>query len=61
MRDWLIRFLGGTPPMTESEEREALAKDLGKIVRKVERMVKSFPHIPTKVIATEIERAIVKE
>lgn len=47
--------------MTESEEREALAKDLGKIVRKVERMVKSFPHIPTKVIATEIERAIVKE
>lgn len=61
MRDWLIKILGGTPPMTEDEAKVALEKDLGKIVRKVERMVKSFPHIPTKLIVTEIERAIVKE
>jgi len=61
MRDWIIKWLGGTPPLTEEEKREALNQDLGKIVRKVERMVKSFPHVPPKLIVAEIERALVKE
>lgn len=61
MRDWMIKWLGGTPPLTEAEVRAALDRDLAKIVRKVERMVRSFPHIPSKLIVAEIERALVKE
>ena len=61
MRDWLIKILGGTPPMTEEEAQAALNQDLSKIIRKVKRMVKSYPHISPKLIVTEIERAIVKE
>lgn len=61
MRNWLIKALGGTPPLTEAEAKAAMDADLSKIVRKVLRMVKSFPHVPPKLIALEIERAIVKE
>lgn len=61
MRDWIIKLLGGPPPMTEAEAKAVLDHDLRKIVRKVERMIKSFPHLSTKQIADAITQAIVKE
>ena len=61
MRDWLIKWLGGTPPLTEEAQKAAIDHDLRKIVRKVERMIKSFPHLSTEQIADAITQAIVKE
>lgn len=61
MRNWIITWLGGTPPLTEAQAQAALDQDLSKIVRKVERMIKSFPHLSTRQIADAITRAIVKE
>jgi len=66
MRKWLIRMLerillglGWTPPVVQDEPL-SMEKSVGKIVRKVTRLVAAFPDLDRAEVLKELERVIME-